>query len=443
MSHRLARSGHDGGMTMIELMVSLVVFAIAASAIVAGLIATMQSTRSSRNRLQASSLASREIEIVRTEFRASTTAALALGAANLVTNPHQLPGGVAGATLKVDGSPYTVVRNVEWLAAGTGQSTCDGGASLTYPSLAVNVSVTWPMMGSVKPVESNTVLTPPKNTVSSALAFVGVKVVDVTNATVPNQTVTLTGPGGTFTDTTAADGCAVFALTTASLTTTYTYTASLGKTGFVDPIGVANPSQPVSVKSGTLTQKTFSYDEAATLAVTLTTDTGYALPTTLPRIALYNALILPLGVKTVASAGAATSIGGLWPYTDGYAVWAGACKQSDPVVQSNPRDPVIPLDPGASAARDVRLAPVSVNVDLLGIPLPGASVTATPLSNIGCISPAPDSILDLGSTDSSGVLMTSLPVGQWTLRVAGKTESTDTDLLLQTSAPSSYTLSVS
>ena len=142
----------------------MVVLAIASTFIVAGLIATMQTTRSSRNRLQASSLASREMEILRNEFNSSTTTALALGAANQVTDPHPLPGGTAGSALKIDGSPYTVVRNVEWLPAGTGKSACDGGAALTYPSLAVNVSVTWPRMGAVQPVVSNTVLTPPKNT---------------------------------------------------------------------------------------------------------------------------------------------------------------------------------------------------------------------------------------------------------------------------------------
>jgi prepilin-type N-terminal cleavage/methylation domain-containing protein len=458
MSRRLFRGGSESGLTLIELMVSLVVFAIAATAIFAGLISVMQTTRSSRNRLQASSLASREMEIVRNEFGASTNAALTLGAANEVTNPHPLPGGVAGAALSVDGSPYTVVRNVEWLAAGTGQSACDGGASLTYPSLAVNVSVTWPRMGQVKPVVSNTVLTPPKNTVSSTLAFVGVKVVDLNNSPEANQVVTLNGPvsppattgGASYTDTTGADGCAVFALTTASVTTTYNYTASLNTSGYVDKIGVTNPSQSVSVKSGVLTQTTFNYDRAVSLAVTLATDSGYALPTSAPQISFYNTLIQPLGVKAVANGGSVTTISNLWPYSDGYVLWAGSCKQSDPTVAAPPplvppflgvRDPAVVLAPGASAVRTIRLAPVQVNVTLLGVALSGVTVTATPPSSTtNCV--APDTMLTLGVT-SSGVLMTSLPVGKWTLNVIGKIGAVTTSTLLQTSAASSYALSVS
>jgi prepilin-type N-terminal cleavage/methylation domain-containing protein len=436
MSHRLFRGDSERGMSMIELMVSLVVFAIAATAIVAGLLSTMQSTRSSRNRLQASSLASREMEILRNEFNMSAAAALAVGSAN-VTNPHQLPGGVAGQDLKVDGSPYTVTRNVEWLPAGTGMSACDGGAALTYPSLAVNVSVSWPRMGSVKPVVSNTVLTPPKNTLASTISFVGVKIVDVLNAKVAGLTVTLVGPGGTFTDTTAVDGCAVFALTTPGA-----YTASLSTGGvYVDPIGVTNPSQAVTVTAGTLTQKTFSYDQAATLNATLVTDPLYALPTSRPQIALYNTSILPLGVKTVVNSGGVTTIGNLWPYTNGYEYWAGSCKQSDPLVSGGPRDPVVNILPGTTANKNIRLAPVQVNVTLGGLPLLLATVTATPFSNINCL--APDTLLTLGTTVVGGVLMTSLPPGKWILKVNGKSGSITTGTLLQTSAASSYSLAVS
>jgi prepilin-type N-terminal cleavage/methylation domain-containing protein len=440
MSRRVFRGGSESGLTLIELMVSLVVLAIASSFIVAGLIATMQTTRSSRNRLQASSLASREMEILRNEFNSSPTAALAIGAANQVTNPHPLPGGTAGAALSIDGSPYTVVRNVEWLPAGTGKSACDGTAALTYPSLAVNVSVTWPRMGGVKPVVSNTVLTPPKNTLASSTSFVAVKVANVTNTPLASQVVTLTGPGGTYTDTTATDGCAVFALSS-----TGTYTASVNTAGYVDSIGNTNPSQSVTVAAGTLSQRSFGYDQAGTLAVTLTTDSGYALPTTLPQISLYNTTILPLGVKALASSAATTSISNLWPYVDGYAVWAGSCKQSDPVVSGGTRDAVVPLAAGASLATSVRLAPVQVNVTTIvaGLPvsLVGATVLATPLTATNCA--VPDTQLTLGVTNALGVLMTSLPAGKWTLTVKLKTGSTLTNTLLQTTAASSYALPVS
>ena len=67
----------------------------------------------------------------------------------------------------MDSTPYTVVRNVEPLIAGTGVSPCDGGSAVEYPQYQVTVTVTWLNMANVKPVTSTTVLTPPKGSISS------------------------------------------------------------------------------------------------------------------------------------------------------------------------------------------------------------------------------------------------------------------------------------
>jgi hypothetical protein len=328
-----------------------------------------------------------------------------------------------------------------------GKTACDGGASLVYPSLAVNVSVSWPRMGQVKPVVSNTVLTPPKNTLASNMSFVGVKVVDVLNAPVSGQLVTLSGPG-TFTDTTSADGCAVFPLTASQLGT---YTASVVSGGVsVDMTGQTAPTVSVPVPtSGTLVQKQFSYDKAATFAVTLVTDLTYNLPVTKPQISLYNVGIPPLGVKTVASGGITTIVPSLWPYTDGYAFWAGSCKQSDPIaaapspaVPLGVRQQTGPLLPGALPAATIRLAPVQVAVTRGGSPLGSATVMATqPSPATNCA--VADNPLTLGTTDPiTGVLMTSLPAGKWILTVVGKSGSLTTGTLLQTTAATSYALVV-
>ena len=55
------------------------------------------------------------------------------------------PLGAPGASW-VDGTPYTVQRDVQWLPTGTGVSACDGGALVNSPSLQVFVTVTWPNM---------------------------------------------------------------------------------------------------------------------------------------------------------------------------------------------------------------------------------------------------------------------------------------------------------
>jgi hypothetical protein len=271
---------------------------------VAGLATALKTTRLDKNRVQASSLAAREVEVIRNTFNSGSSGVSAIAGTTYVVNPNPLPGGIAGQPIAVDGVPYTVVRNVQWMPAGSGQSACDGGSAVTYPSLAVNVSVTWPSMGNVQPVQSNTILTPPKGTLATNLGFVAVKIVDVKSAPVASQVVTLTGPGGTQTDTTATDGCAVFATSKAG-----SYSASVSTSGYTDFYGNAvGTSSNINVTAGSITQRTITYDKAASLSVTLSTDAGYALPTGRPNVTLGNTNIQPTGTMTFATSGATTTV---------------------------------------------------------------------------------------------------------------------------------------
>lgn len=422
----------ESGLTLVELVIAMVIFAIIASAVVAGLAATMKTARLDKNRLAASQLAARELEITRNEFKATLAGPSTLAANNYVENPHALPGQTAGQPLEVDGVPYTVTRNVEWLPAGSGKSACDGGAAITYPTMAVNVAVTWPSMGNVQPVTSNTVLTPPKGVLSSNLSFVGVKVVNASGLPSSGRLVTLNGPGGSQTDATAADGCAVFAVSNAG-----SFTASMSEAGFVDYYGDASPSKSVVVTAGSLSQVTINYDEAATLRVTYTTDPGYALPQSWPRLTLANPGLQPFGTTVVPTGSATTTIASLWPFADGYGVWAGSCQQSDPAAAGGTRDPNTLIAPGGAATTTTRLAPVGVTVETAAaLPVAGATVTATPAVSTGC--GATEDPVTLGTTDASGRLDTSLPAGEWTLEVAGRSPQGSwptTPTLLPSSGP--------
>jgi len=437
VAQRVTGSNADAGLTLIEVTVAMVIFAMVAGAVVTGMAGALKTARLDKNRVAAANLAARELEISRNEFNASLSGPTTLAAQNQVTNPHPLPGGTAGSNLLVDNVPYTVTRNVEWLPAGSGKSACDGGAAITYPTLSVHVEVAWPAMGGVPPVESNTILTPKKGVLSSTLAFVGVKVLNNAAAAQSDLPVTLTGPGGTYTDTTADDGCAVFALATPG-----TYTASLNTPGYVDFYGAQAPTKSVVVTAGSLSQVQFNYDKAAALTVALTTQAGYALPTALPGLTLANTGLQPSGVRSLVSSGAATTVSTLWPFTDGYSVWAGTCSQSDPATAGGTRSAAVVVNPGATGSTTASLAPVQVTArTALGAALVNATVLAVPASTAGCL--APETSMTLGVTNASGVLMTSLPAGKWTLQIQSKSPSgswPSTATLLPTSGPTSVTV---
>jgi prepilin-type N-terminal cleavage/methylation domain-containing protein len=431
-------SAHDAGMTLIELMMAMVIFAIVAAGTVAGLTSALTTTRSDRSRIAASDLAARELEIVRNTFESSSSGPATVAATTQVVDGNPLPGGTAGQPLVVDNTPYTVTRNIEWLPAGSGHSPCDGGAGVTYPSLEVTVTVTWPKMSGVQPVQSTTILTPPKNTLNSTTGFVSVKVVNAANQPTSGQTVTLTGPGGTLTDVTSSDGCAVFASSS-----TGTYSASLSASGYVDNYGANVATKSVGLATGTLTQISFNYDLAATLNVTMQTTSGYALPTEFPSVTLANTGLQPAGFKYLTPSAAATTVPGLWPFTDGYTSWAGSCTQSDPAASGGTRSPAVIVAPGGTGSSTLTLAPITVTArTAVGLPVIAGTVLATPVNAATCTGNDTPT-LTLGVTSATGVLATSLPAGAWKISISGKTASPSwptTPVLLPTSGPSSITV---
>lgn len=437
---RLRPSPGDEGVTLIELMMAMLIFGIAASGITAGFLTAMKTTRADQNRVAAANLAAREIEIVRNTFRIGATQALAIAADAEVVNANPLPGGTAGNPLVVDGYPYTVTRTVEWLPAGSGVSACDGGTSVTYPSLAVQVEVTWPEMGSVDPIRSNTILTPSKGVLASGTSFIAVKVLDSDNQPVEGMPVTLKLSTTSVDGVTADDGCATMAVPSAG-----TWTANLSEPGYVDMYGVAAPAKSVTVTSGALALTTMTYDKASSLVVTYTTASGYALPTGLKSLTLSNALLQPSGLKVVTTSSATTTVSGLWPFNDGYTMWAGSCLQSDPATAGGARDTAVVVDPGDTDTVSTKLAADSILVRTSAlVPVANATVVAYPLSSSGCATT--ENPLVLGVTASTGYLKTSLPAGNWTIQVSGRTAVgawPTTGVLLPTASPTSTVVTVS
>jgi hypothetical protein len=282
----------------------------------------------------------------------------------------------------------------------------------------VNVKVTWSRMGTTKPVVSNTVLTPPKGTLDMPMGFVAVKVLGANGLGVEALPVTLTKSGTTYTRSTAADGCAVFAVSSFG-----TYTATLNVPGYRTLDGQPTASKTTTVSSGTMQQIPFSYDRSATVTATMETLPGWSLPSALPQLSLFNAgLSSQTKTMQVPASGVTTTVGGLWPFSDGYSVWAGGCRQSDPASAGGTRPAQTPLTAGATQSVSVKLAPVTVQVvDGDGNPVTGATVQAVPSVTTGC--GAGETLLTLGATDASGALRGSLPAGSYMLSVVGRSPS--------------------
>lgn len=427
-------TGQDAGYTLIEVTVAMAVMLAMATSVLAILTLAARTSAVDRQRVAAANLAAREIEVVRNAFHAGVTpaaratSATAIANAGDQTNPDPLPGQSAGP-LKVDGTSYTVVRQVSWLPLGSGKSACDGGNAVTYPGLAVHVVVTWPGMKSVKPVVSDTVLTPPKGVLSSAAAFAAVRVRAHDGQPYPNRTVSISGPAGTFSDVTGPDGCAVFSLSSAG-----SYTTTLSEAGFVGADGNPAPTLTKAVAAGTVQAYDMSYDVASKLQASFgiagaAPDGGtYVLPTTLPGMTIANSHLQPVGVRTFATGTTLTP--GLFPWPEGYTAWAGTCSDADPA--GPPSSGLRSASGGATAGQTdavvITLRPLKVsalNASIRALTtLPRVMATSTAAA--GCASG--DSSLTLGrfAVEPSGdwVLRASLPPGAWSLKVVNETGAT-------------------
>ena len=280
MRHRLEA---DSGFSLIEAIVALSILAIVSSSFTFGMNLALRVTRDDRLRQQATHLAERELEIVRNTFQHSDDSGqLGVLQAGQVTNDAPLPGGTKGNPLVIDGRSFTVERTNSIQTNGNGQSACDGGGTVDYLTIGVNVRVSWSDAGQAHAVESNTLLTPVKG-VEGDVGYIAAKLTDADGAGTGNVPVVATGPSGSVTEYTAADGCAVFLLATSG-----SYTIKLNSAGYVNQEGFQSAEKSATLEKGKLKVIPFSYGPAAAISASYATAAGHGLPTPLPGLTLFN-----------------------------------------------------------------------------------------------------------------------------------------------------------
>jgi type II secretory pathway pseudopilin PulG len=432
----LRRPARQGGYSVVELMVAVTVFALVFAAVSLGIGRALEISRSNRNRSTGAYLAARQLE----EVRSKAFDQVALGRTTCV---YSSPG--PGCSVP---SPYTVVQDVSWTSPGSTTTSCNvpsgGGSSLAYKR--VTVTVTWPDMGGVAPVASQTLLTPPSGTFDPNDGHILVQAFDRNAAPLGGQTVTISGPESDSQPTTS-DGCVFFAFLDPG-----TYTVSLNATGYVGRQGDQPATQTVAVTATQISTLQFDYDRAATLQVTLTAPTGTpttAVPSPVDlTVANSN---LTVGTKsfseTVTGSGTPRTVTPLFPFASGYQVWAGDCADADPALYpGGSRGPTLASNPAGTTAGTAALGVVTVTVrrtSATGALEPSATVRGLHAAGTGCT--AGETLTSATLTNASGVLRLALPYGTWTIRatrtVSGTTR-TGTSAALAVTPTSNPTVTV-
>ncbi len=343
MLARLRSRLDDDGFTLVEVMISLVIFALISTVAAVGLLSNLRSAGSNRARVTAADLALKEIETVRSAFmsqaqQAGPTTVLQ----NLVENPQ--PNGTEGGPTMdtvVQGRAYKVWRDAEWEPLNDTAGPCDGlagGASKPLAYLRVTVTVVWANMGSTTPVTNTTLLTPPLGTYKDGQGHLKVKVTDINAAPLTNIDVNVyqTTPKVLVqTGATGPDGCAFFAYLTPG-----NYTVEVTKPGYVTTDWLNLFSYPTSVTANNVTSVPVSYTPQADLQLAFdpaAVPTPYAAPVNATMS--YYSPNLPVtgsptwtGWQRARSTLPAPTLPLLHPWPDSYGVaaWAGDCYDSDP-----------------------------------------------------------------------------------------------------------------
>ncbi|AWB87231.1 hypothetical protein C3E77_11785 [Mycetocola zhujimingii] len=289
-------------MTLIELLVAMMVFAVIAVGVSMSITSVLSTTSGSRARVVATNLAASDIDFVRSLDDVF----------DVLTETYER---------EVDGTRFTINRSTSWISTAGTDVRCDSaGGALQYKR--VNVTVTWQGNMSTE-VRADTILTPGSRINEPTTGTILVSVKNAAGAGTPDVkvTATQTSEGGAITETpplTDADGCSYLLKVVPG-----TYTVKLEKTGSVDNLHNPTPESVVTVLKGQSTSASFAYDAAARYSVTYA-----ATPT--PAAPLPGAIKIPTNMEVSVLGGgppvvrALSSTMNLFPAGAGYQMIAGA-----------------------------------------------------------------------------------------------------------------------
>ena len=409
----------DAGVSLIETVVALAVFALVAAAAASMLMSGIGLSRDARNRTAAALVAGEAMEQARASSLASFTT---LASSGTTTATFSRPNGI---TFSVQQTAVFVPKDAP---SGACASTGQGGSAGVQPVLLVTETVTWPGMRTTRPVTTSTTLTPPIGTYADTTGGIDVKALGAANGRLPGISVTVTSTSGvSLSMTTDSAGCAYAAFLAPGA-----YIVRTATPGYVDSQEQPSSTLTVGVVSGQVAQAVFHVDRAVELDAVLT-PAAYR-GSTIPAV---TGLPITVGNSGLAGTGSysfspgTTQLTPLYPYSS-YGVWAGHCPEAYPAA----------VDAGNNrlygSASTTTATPVTGQPTAVAVPLYPLEVTVTDSSGstryngatvqiteqAGAASSSCSSLLTYGMPSSTrvgstdGLSVAGAPLGRFTVTVS-------------------------
>lgn len=362
----MSRARGEDGFLMIEVMFGSVVVVLITIAILAGLDGARDTTGQSKSRSVAATIAQDDQERLRSMRVAD------------LSNRRET------RTVTVAGVDYTVVSRADWVRDATGVLSCSN-ASTPGDYLRISSTASTPS-GRVAPVVETSLVSAPPGSFGANYGTTAIRVTDAAGAPLVGANVALNSTPA-LSDVTNALGCAVFGNLLAG-----SYTASVTSGTAVGYDGQSPSHVTAAVTAGATTVREVVMDRAAAVEVLFDTKVAGTVEAARSATAtLSNSRLPSSGVLPFADPAAADGMiraDSVFPFEDGYGVYAGTCEANNPTeydtnyFTNNPG--LVKPAPGGLAQVTVRMPAINVRVtDSSGALLNNARVFVTPADS-GC-----------------------------------------------------------
>jgi type II secretory pathway pseudopilin PulG len=403
---RLARQGQaEDGFILIEVLVSALILAIVAGAVLALITATTRSAASERDHSVAFGIAQEEQARMRT-MRISAL--------------KELNGTPRSVT--VGGTIFTVESRGKFVNSTTGTSSCSGeGASADYVEITSTVS----SETLLNPVSIHSIVSPSNGSLDPSHGTFAFQAKNAAGE--PLSNVSITGSGaGNFNGFTDENGCATFADVPSG-----NYSVTTSAPGRINPQGLESATIELNVEASATQQKTFSFDRPGTIKASF----YYKEPNGTEPTAAIDSMELfntenELEATTVWTPGHALLSTPLmsekvYPFkTTPYSVYAGSCKTNSPDPKNEGINTTavvkIPVTGGSFTERTIQVPALNAVVTFEGNKLEGATVVATDKScqyntvNVARLFTT-DKVGHIATSTAASTEAVGLPYGEYTV----------------------------
>jgi Tfp pilus assembly protein PilV len=398
------RARDEAGFALIEVIVSAVLLIVLSLSTLSVIDRAHATSSNNRSRDVAAQIAQSEQDVIR-----------------------QMPiSAIAGGYHTVDVArvvgniTYSVTSDADWVTDSGGAVTCSTTGRVAY--LSSTTTVTWPGMGTVKPVTVDAIVDPG---VAALGANKGALTVLLSGAD-GSGTEGITVSAGGVSSTTDENGCAVLANLDAG-PQTLTYNTG----GYVDKDGFTSISKPVTVGAGTIAQATGFYDSAGQINTTIVDDSTTPQPADWPLyVAMDHAQRSTPTLFTAHTDGTQSNASAaVFPFASSYKAYVGSCIGNDPsntLYTNAGAAPGAQVNPGQTKTVTVTMRNVTLTLassaDAASASILAVPETAAP--SMAPVAPQPqcaDTATYTGLPNSGKNVTFPLPYGVWRVCAYKKT----------------------